>query len=505
MSTLPVDTSAEGIRSMADTVLTYGPAAVFVICCIVLPILLVLLLRKDEKKYSWLYRGLIAVVVLFGLYMGFVVVCVWRDVYIVRFNFTMGGYFGYIQNTYAVASKSENLYFRRAGFGRDVHYDWKIVQNKPFEAGDKYIFLLGPASLDTTESGYECSFVYQDDFAGKKVEIKFNKEDINESYYECGNVHKKLHCERVGSGAVLDEANSQEEEKTGATSKILDFLLPSAFAEGNASEQIEDVIAMLYDFDPGIRVTGYDKLVELQGKALSWILETMDNEDEPLQVRLAAISALLAMPDKDLRQFTDSDVAKVVALTADPEEAFRVRAIRFLIKHRKKTDWNIPGVLQRQLAEAEAKGQERTMAWTARAMMEVLYNLGVGRKDAYSKKRIRNLKPIEDAVALFAEAWELRRYAYGDDIYFIKPLYGWGHALHDKAFFYRAAPDGSIPREFNKEFKQDPELVKAARDKFQEFLDAYDKCQDKDLYPHPHQLEKARKYIDNPVPESLWD
>lgn len=318
MSTLPVDTSPEGIRSMSDTVLTYGPAAVFVICCIVLPILLVLLLRKDEKKYSWLYRGLIAVVVLFGLYMGFVVVCVWKEIYPTRYNFTMDGYFGYLKNDYAVTSKSGNLYFRRAGFGKDVHYDWKVVQNKPFKPGDKYMFLLGPASLETTESGYECSFVYQNAFACDKVEIVFYKDNVSKSYYSCGNVKEKLHCERVGSGAVLDEANSQEEEKTGATSKILDFLLPSAFAEGNASGQIEDVMAMLYDFDPGIRVTGYDKLVALRGQALPWILETMDNGDEPLQVRLAAISALLAMPDKDLKQFTNSDLAKVVALTADP-------------------------------------------------------------------------------------------------------------------------------------------------------------------------------------------
>ncbi len=367
------------------------------------------------------------------------------------------------------------------------------------------MFLLGPATLETTESGYECSFVYQDDFVCDKVEIIFYKDNVSKSYYACGNVKESLHCEKVGSGAALDEASSGGEKTNGITSNILDFLLPSAFAEGNASERIEDVMAMLYDFDPGIRVTGYDKLVELRGQALPWILETMDNEDEPLQVRLAAISALLAMPDKDLKQFTPADVAKVVALTADPEEAFRGRAIRFLVKHRNKADWNILGALQRQLAEAEAKAQERTMAWTARAKMEVLYNLGVGRKDAYSKKKIRNLKPIEDAVALFAEAWELRKYAYGDDIYFIKPLYGWGHTLHDKAFFYRAAPDGSIPKAFNKEFKQDPELVKASQDKFQEFLDAYDKCQDKDLYPHPHQLEKARKYIENPVPKSLLD
>src|SRR5713226_629638 len=114
--------------------------------------------------------------------------------------------------------------------------------------------------------------------------------------------------------------------------------------------------------------------------------------------------------------------------------------------------------LDRAIHSSGANGTNRSEL--ARTQLEVLYGLGVAAKDRYGSLKAQDRKEFDRAVQYFRKAWGLRAMANTfDRVVFPKALYGWGLALHDRSWIDRDAMH-----------KRKLEYVRAAQDKFSEFL-----------------------------------
>jgi len=93
----------------------------------------------------------------------------------------------------------------------------------------------------------------------------------------------------------------------------------------------------------------------------------------------------------------------------------------------------------------------------------------------------------------FQKAWGLRTAARPtDQVTFAKALFGWGLALHDRSWIERGPSK-----------QRSAAYVKAARDKFAEFLAAVRTSPNPQAYAYPQHLRQAQAYLASPEPRSL--
>ena len=225
---------------------------------------------------------------------------------------------------------------------------------------------------------------------------------------------------------------------------------------------------------------------------LALIESVLANSKSSDRLLLGAVSAL----NKMNCPYTLSSTASVaiIKLGAYADSAIRAAVIRYVEFH---PSWDLVSQFESVLAEARKQVAPGATSFQVSALaltgLQLFYNVGISEKDQYGSRKPEDRPRVNKAIEAFAKGWNLRSLSSAKDrIVYPKALYGWGLALHDRSWIER-----------RQDKSRDPVLVKAAQDKFAEFLREVDAAGGRKAYPIPGQLTKASAYIRNPVPGSL--
>jgi hypothetical protein len=127
--------------------------------------------------------------------------------------------------------------------------------------------------------------------------------------------------------------------------------------------------------------------------------------------------------------------------------------------------------------------------WLARIGLEMYYQDGQRQIQQILKPNAESQQQLAQAIASFEKAWALRTLAPADQQYlFPKALYGWAHALEDRAWIEQDAR--GMPH---------AQYAQAAKVKYQEFIAEARQYQDKKDYPHRAHLYHAESQQAHPL------
>ena len=383
-----------------------------------------------------------------------------------------------------IFSRQDNLYLCRHRLPIDKFDEiWRLISPEKLETGTriKFIFDRGdPKKSEDNVTDHE--LVICEEFYKAPVVITYQRKT------------KKLMLKKHDGKAI--EIPPLDHEHKGGLTRLPGFFIGLAHAGETPTPGA--FAKLLESDDPYIRRDARVELGKMEEAALPYIQKVLGDPKSSYRLRVGVITALGTMEHLKLAQLSPASVNAIIEASRDKDAALRNSALRFFRKY--------PGEVEQDLNKARREGANpEHISHLARLKFENLYYLGVQEKDNYGHyeraiqekneagiKKYGGKDHFQAALKNFQEAWELRSLAVTDDqIYFTKALYGWGHTLHDRSWL--ETPGG----------QRQPELIKAAQDKFKEFLQAFETAAHKDRYFYPDHEKHARNYLKDPVSQSL--
>ena len=393
--------------------------------------------------------------------------------YRLTFNteYTIRGTLSHLQATETLATRDNNLYLsRRYGPGGTFDYAWRLITEKRLQEGDHVPFLqeLGTPEIEKTRS---YSLPIHEDFYKQDVALNYDRQ------------HDKLMLKHVGSEEEL-RPEEIEAKREGEPPRL--FFVWSV--EAQAAQQNAPISERLEATDPIIRQQARQELGQQTQQHWQFIEEALANPSASYRVKLGVITALNTNKCADLRRLSPAAFGTVIRASGDPDPTLRSVSRGCLVSQASPAvDVGLDNALR------AAGGNGANSGELARTQLEVLYALGIASKDRYGSRQAQDQGEFDRAVNYFRKAWELQAKANAADrVVFAKALYGWGLALHDRSW---------IDRDVSHQRK--PANVKAAQDKFSEFLTAVQNSGQPSAYPYPQQIRRAEAYLKRPDPESL--
>lgn len=390
--------------------------------------------------------------------------------YRLTFNseFTIRGTLQHLQGAETLASKDNNLFLsRRYGPGGRFDYAWRLITQKRLQEGDQVPFVL---EVGTPDSENIRNYVLP-------IHADFYNGEITLSY------------DRGKDKLLLHDGKRDEELQSEAVRVARDEAAPRALfvwkVEAQAGQPPVPLKERLEASDPIIRREAREDLAAQRQQEWQFIESALADPTSSYRVKLGVISALSGNKCEDLNKLSATALGSVIRASGDPEPTLRGVA---------------RGCLVAQASPAIDSGLDRAIHLTggntaelARTQLEVLYALGIAAKDRYGSRQAQDRKEFDRAVGYFRKAWGLQQLASASGrVVFAKALYGWGLALHDRSWIER---DASHQRK--------PQYVRAAQDKFSEFLREVQSSGNAAAYPYPRHLKQAEAYVKSPEPGSL--
>lgn len=272
------------------------------------------------------------------------------------------------------------------------------------------------------------------------------------------------------------EDNKIDTAKTRLPAKLQDPTAPVVYA----SEPLNTaaMTTRLESPDPIIRRDARKDLASFRSDALSYINSILANPQSSYLLRLGGVVALNEMPDNDADIIGDSlsvdSLVTVLRGIGSSDDTYRDEARTFVAS--KGTSQ-----MERKLSQA-LQQPSNNKAWKtqlALSDMDLLYNLGL---------KETGKSHFDDAINSFQKGWNDRNFASENaKIYFAKALYGWALTLASQS-----------ERDLDSSGHRNPNLIKAAQDKFREFLVAT-QTKGGSAYPGAVQIAFAKKYLQNPT------
>ncbi|SRR5712692_6034283 len=394
--------------------------------------------------------------------------------YRLTFNseFTIRGTLKNLQGAETLASRDNNLYLsRRYGPGGQFDYEWRLITPKRLQEGEQVSFVL---ELGTPESEKTRNYTLpiHTYFYDGEIGLRYDRQKDKLT------LHDGKKDEELPSEATATESASRPE--------VPRSLFVWAVEAQDAQQQVP-IQERLEATDPIIRRQARQDLSQQTSQQWQFIENTLANPASSYRLRLGVISALGGNKCAGLDKLSPAALGTVIRASADPDPSLRGIARACLISQATPA---IDAGLDRAIHSSGANGTNRSEL--ARTQLEVLYGLGVAAKDRYGSLKAQDRKEFDRAVQYFRKAWGLRAMANTfDRVVFAKALYGWGLALHDRSWIDRDAMH-----------KRKLEYVRAAQDKFSEFLKEVQNGGNAG-YPYPQHLRQAEAYVKNPEPQSL--
>lgn len=228
-----------------------------------------------------------------------------------------------------------------------------------------------------------------------------------------------------------------------------------------------------------------------QGKqALAWMEKVLLSRVNRYRLRLGVIEALNRMVDIRADDLSRSAIAALIHDTAHYNHALRRESRRFLVKHAGEKVEKIFDQILEEVRETSHPGRSALFhaGLIARTGLDLLFERGMREIARYAGAREEDRRHLQNGIAAFQKAWGLRSIASARNRYlFPKALYGWGYALEERAWIERGP--SAPPR---------PGLVRAAQDKYKEFMDRVLHEDPRQEYPYREHLYQADLYRESP-------
>jgi hypothetical protein len=452
----------------------YGPFALLVLFVFVIELRARKALRESpaetRKPFLVVYCGVWAVIFLLVVFAG----GVWIRTNVTS-EYTIVGTFENFSGSEKIVSRRDGLFLCRRYLEHGRFDDaWRLITSKKLEEGPKirFIFDRGPTK-QSQENVTEHELVIRKEFYEAPLLIRYQR------------TKNRLILVHRGTETPIPTVDL---DSAGGYSRSQGLFIGVAHAE-----EALDPIAFtkrLESDDPIIRRDARLALAKMGDTALPWIQKVLEDPKSSYRLQVGVITALGNMKQLKVEKLSKTTVNVIIEASVAKDEALRDSALRFL---RHNSSDALDQEVERALNKAKNEGANPVkISRLARAKFEILYNLGVQEKDDYGHKLHDGKDHFQAAVKYFQGAWGLNTLAVpNDQVYFPKALYGWGHALHDRSMVETSGE------------QRQSELIKAAQDKFQEFLQAFEQAPNQDQYPYPEHICRAKAYKEKPEPESL--
>ncbi len=386
-------------------------------------------------------------------------------------EYTIRGTLEHLQGSETLASRDNNLFLsRRYGPNGTFDYAWRLITTKRLEEGKPVSFVL---ALGNAES--EKTRIYN-----LQIHSTFYSSDVTLSY------------DRLKDKLMLLDGAKNEELVPDTVEAVRQEEPPARLftwkVEAQAAQRQVPIQDRLEAGDPIIRRDARNELAQQSQQQWQFIESALANPASSYRLKLGVISALSSNRCAGLSKLSPAALETVIQSSADADSTLRGMARGCLVAQASPAiDAGLDNVI-RSSAKARTNAAE-----LARTQLEVLYTLGIAAKDRYGSRKAQDRKEIDRAIGDFRKAWGLRTAAgTTDKVIFAKALYGWGLALHDRSWIDR---DASRQRK--------PAYVRAAQEKFSEFLREVQNSGNAVAYPYPQHLRQAEAYVKTPSPESL--
>lgn len=395
--------------------------------------------------------------------------------YRLTFNseFTIRGTVLNLQGNETLHSRDNNLFLSKVYEpGGHFHYDWRLITERKLQNGVPF-----ELDLSTSESEKTLNYILpiHSDSYGQVLTLTYNRSNDNL---------------RVHDGSADEDLKPQSPDELARRERPEP--IPSSLfvwkVEAQAAQQAVPLQDRLEASDPNIRRQARQDLAQQTTQQWSYIDAALSDPNSSYRVKLGVIYALNANKCADISKLSPAALTSVARASGDPDPTLRGLARGCLLA---QPSPSVVAGLDSSLHSSSGKAGNNSEV--ARTELEVLYSLGIAAKDRYGSRQAKDRKEFDRAVEYFHKAWGLRQFASPpDQVLFAKALYGWGLALHDRSWVDR-----------NSSGQRRPEHVRAAQDKFSEFLKEVRSGGNPASYPYPQHLRQAEAYVKNPVPQSL--
>jgi hypothetical protein len=387
-------------------------------------------------------------------------------------EFTIRGSLQNLQGAEMITSNDHNLFLsRRYGPGGHFDYELRVITQKHLQDGDEVPFELD-LSTPESENIKNYTLPIRADFYSGTFTLSYDRQRGKLMLHEGGR-DEELPPGMINAGRHDDAPGSLFTWKVEAQELAQE---PVPFKD------------RLEAPDPIIRRQARQDLAQQHQQQWQFIDSALANPKASYRVKLGVISALSSNKCSDLNNLSPSALMSVIQASADRDPSLRELARGCLVAQASPAvDSALDSALRSSARNAQNTGE------LARTRMEVLYALGIAADKRYGSRQAQDWGEFDRAVEEFRKAWGLRQLAaVSDKVVFGKALYGWGLALHDRSW---------IERDIAHQRK--PEYVRAAQDKFSEFLNEVQNSGNAGGYPYPVHLKRAEAYVEKPVPQSL--
>jgi hypothetical protein len=360
-----------------------------------------------------------------------------------------------------------------------VFYNWRIVDRR-LDDGTPITFRLSRGS-NKPESQYEL-----------KIRSSFYNSAVRLVYLRDKNTFRQDHDGK-------QELMTEQPLTARSTDVHPKSWLPVVYAEDKLSPK--QLVEYLDSSDVVVRKNVQTQLARQGGAALSEMEAVAADPKRRYSVWLGVLSALNQMKGIRGSDVSPSMVRGMISEMDNVKLPTHDQAKAFLVSH---PTWDIEAELSKEIdVRKKASRPAPEFYELAHTSYQVLYLLGLQEKDKLGAVTSENREHLDKAVGAFKKSWDRRTLAADYHLNeFPKALFGWGLTLHDRSVI-----------EHPKSQPRNPAFIKAAQDKFAEFLreesatQAYLKkrlpSNQVRKYPYPDHLAKAAAYLKDPSDKTL--
>lgn len=392
----------------------------------------------------------------------------------------------------------------------DLNYKWIIKKKREHFAIGEVIFSLGSRSPSANTKLCEIVIKYKREYELSPVKISWNDNEKQATLIHKGEkTLLQVNCEGDTIDTEPPSLSGSNESSALQGAVVSSFFVQTAYAEALSDEDIAQHGELLLDYNPALRVKAKRTLIDLGVRALPWAFSTLANSNNTVQQRLSALSLIINITSAQKNLMLSQEQLEIlVEVASGSVSELHMGSIYLLKNNVENENYDVLAYVSSLLDQALVQHNEEQAASYAWVKAELLYKIGIISKDKYGDTSLQDLKPIDNAIAHFEDAWELRKYAHKNHARFLIALWGWGNALHDLAWTKRLPLNDQDPNtvfEPKKNRKVDPQLISNAKEKFKEFIQEYDMLEDKSNYLYKDHIERANRYVLNPDWKHLLD
>lgn len=462
----------------AKILFTYGPFGL---------LLLFLIVAEAKARSAWKDAPMVEKMSFFGLYVVVWLVIIGLTAYSVyawaRTNLSeeamIKGTFPGLEGSESITSTSDAGFYLRRIYkpGGKFDYMWRLISPARLPDGTKVGFTFDRSTTPDHE-----------DIANYELTIL-------SSFYD-NSVRLQLQYDRSANKLFLIHGGHRDELQ--AVTALSMNIRPQRVSFIQTALAVEpfspaEFVKRLESSDPIIRRDARTDLARYGRATLPWIQSVLTDPKSSYRLLLGVVSALNQMKDPGAGTLSSPASAAIIKLGTHEDPVMRAEVIRYVEHH---PSWDLVSQFELVLADEREHAAPGVTSSRVGALaltgLQLLYNVGIVEKDRYGSRKPEDRPRLQKAIDAFAKAWSLRDLSSPKDrIVYPKALYGWGLALHDRSWIER------------KDGRRDPVLIKAAQQKFLEFLHEVEAAGDRKTYPYPDHLRRASAYIMNPVPQSL--